>query len=101
MKNADIFNKLKELSLKYASMGLTIDFKFDRFGMTLDGWLDRTLGTVDVRHFKRIYPYLEINALSDSIDIEDLVDEFKNELWESYVKQVKAEMRMKDETTEN
>lgn len=96
MKNADIFSKLGELSLKYANMGLTIDFNFDRFGMSLHGWFDRTLGTVDTWHFKRIYPYLEINALSDSIDIEDLVDEFKNELWESYIKQIKAEMRDKE-----
>jgi len=86
MKNADVFNELGKLSLKYANMGLTIDFKFDRFGLILKGWLDITLNTVDVYKFNRVYSYQILNSLSDSIDIEDLVDEFKNELWESYVR---------------
>jgi len=96
MKNVDVFNELIKLSTKYASMGLTIDFEFNRFGMILRGWFDRTLGTIDVWKYNREYSYKEINALSDSIDIENLVDEFKNECWESYLKQKKKEMRDKE-----
>ena len=96
MKNVDVFNELIKLSTKYASMGLTIDFEFNRFGMILRGWFDRTLGTIDVWKYNREYSYQEINALSDSIDIENLVDEFKNECWESYLKQKKKEMRNKE-----
>ncbi len=93
MKNADIFSELGKLSLKYATMGLTIDFEFDRFGMTLNGWLDRTLDTVDIYEFKRKYTYQEINVLSDLIGIEEIVDEFKNELWASYASQFKEESK--------
>lgn len=87
MKNADIFSDLGKLSLKYSNIGLTIDFEFNRFGIILKGWLDRTLNTVDVYEYNREYSYQFINSLSDSIDIEEIVDEFKNEIWESYVKE--------------
>lgn len=95
MKNADIFSELGKLSLKYSNIGLTIDFEFNRFGMVLRGWLDRSLNTVDVYKYNREYSYQFINSLQNSIDIEDIVDEFANDLWNDYLNQVKTERKEK------
>lgn len=84
MKNADIFSKLRELSIKYANKGLTIDFEFNRFAMILRGWLDLSLVDYDVYKYNRSYSYEMIKSLSDEIDIEKLVDEFKEEVFRQY-----------------
>ncbi len=84
MKNSKIYSKLGELTLKYANRGLTIDFEFDRFGMILRGWLDLSLINYDVYRYNRAYSYKMIESLSDEIDIETLVDEFKEEVFEQY-----------------
>lgn len=82
MKNSKIYSKLGELSLKYANKGLTIDFEFDRFGMILRGWLDLSLNTYDIYKYNRTYSYEMLKSLSDEIDIETLVDVFKDEVFE-------------------
>ena len=84
MKNSKIYSKLGELSLKYANKGLTIDFEFNRFEMILRGWLDLSLTNYDVYRYNRAYSYEMIELLSDDIDIETLVDEFKEEIFEQY-----------------
>ena len=88
MKNADIFNKLGKLSIKYANRGLYIDIEFNRFGMIFKGWLDMTLSNYDVYQYNREYSYDLINHLSDTVDIEYLVDEFKREVFEEYKKHI-------------
>ncbi len=82
MKNSKIYSKLGELSLKYANKGLTIDFEFNRFEMVLRGWLDLSLTNYDIYRYNRAYSYEMIKSLSDEIDIETLVDEFKDEIFE-------------------
>jgi len=84
MKNSEIYSKLGELSLKYATKGLTIDFEFNRFEMILRGWLDLSLNNYDLYRYNRAYSYEMIKSLSDEIDIETLVDEFKEEIFEKY-----------------
>ena len=84
MKDSKIYSKLGELSLKYANKCLTIDFEFNRFEMILRGWLDLSLTNYDVYRYNRAYSYEMIEALSDEIDIETLVDEFKEEVFEQY-----------------
>ena len=84
MKNSKIYSKLGELSLKYANKGLIIDFEFNRFEMILRGWLDLSLSNYDVYRYNRAYSYEMIKSLSDDIDIETLVDEFKEEVFEQY-----------------
>lgn len=84
MKNADIFSELGKLSLKYSNIGLTIDFEFNRFEMVLRGWLDLSLTNYDIYRYNRAYSYEMIKSLSDEIDIEILVDEFKEEVFEQY-----------------
>jgi len=84
MKNSKIYSKFRELSLKYADKGLTIDFEFNRFGMILRGWLDLSLANDDIYKYNRIYSYEMIESLSDEIDIETLVDKFKEEVFEQY-----------------
>ena len=84
MKNADTFCQLGELSLKYANKGLTIDFEFNRFEMVLRGYLDMSLTTYDVYRYNRAYSYEMFKILSDEIDIETLVDMFKEEIFEQY-----------------
>ena len=84
MKNSKIYSKLGELSLKYANKGLIIDFEFNRFEMILRGWLDLSLSNYDVYRYNRAYSYEMIELLSDDIDIETLVDEFKEEVFEQY-----------------
>lgn len=37
MKDSKVYSKLRELSLKYANKGLTIDFEFNRFELILRG----------------------------------------------------------------
>ena len=84
MKNSKIYGELGELSLKYANKGLIIDFEFNRSEMILRGWLDLSLNNYDVYRYNRAYSYEMIKSLSDEIDIETLVDEFKEELFEQY-----------------
>lgn len=84
MKNADIFSELKGLSIKYANKGLIIDFEFNRFEMILRGCLDLSLTNYDIYRYNRAYSYEMIKSLSDKIDIETLVDEFKEEVFEQY-----------------
>lgn len=84
MKDSRVYSKLGELSLKYANKGLTIDFEFDRFEMILKGWLDLTLNKCDIYKYNRAYSYAMLESLSDEIDIETLVDEFKEEMFEQY-----------------
>lgn len=84
MKNSKIYSKLGELSIKYANIGLTIDFEFNRFEMILRGFLDLSLNTYEVYKFNRAYSYELIESLSDEIDIETLVDRFKEEVFEQY-----------------
>ena len=82
MKNSEIYSKLGELSRKYANKGLTIDFEFTGFGMILRGWLDLSLTKYNIYRYSRAYSYEMIKALSGEIDIETLVDEFKEEIFE-------------------
>ena len=84
MKNSKIYSRLGELSLKYAHIGLTIDFEFNRFEMILRGCLDLSLNKYDVYRYNRAYSYEMIKFLSDDIDIETLVDEFKEEVFKQY-----------------
>ena len=84
MKDSKVYSKLRELSLKYANKGLTIDFEFNRFEMILKGWLDMTLNKCDIYKYNRAYSYAMLESLSDEIDIETLVDEFKEEAFEQY-----------------
>jgi len=84
MKNSKIYSKLGELSLKYANKGLIIEFEFNRFEMILRGCLVLSLNNYDIYWYNRVYSYEMINALSDEIDIETLVDEFKEEVFEQY-----------------
>lgn len=86
MKDSKIYSKLRELSFKYANKGLTIDFEFNRFEMILRGWLDLSLTTYDIFRYNHAYSYEMIEDLSDEIDIETLVDEFKEEIFEQYNK---------------
>ena len=100
MKNSKIYSRLGELSLKYANEGLTIDFEFNRFGMILRGWLDLTLNTYDVYRYNREYSYGMFEFLSDDIDIETLVDEFKEEIFKRYeLSKRKADTLILDEET--
>ena len=78
--------KFSELSIKYANKGLTIDFEFDRFGLTLRGYLDLTLGRVEFYKFNREYSYEMLKSLHNDVDIEFLVDEFKEEVFAEYRK---------------
>ena len=78
--------KFSELSIKYANKGLTIDFVFDRFGLIFKGYLDLTLGRVEFYRFNREYSYEMLKSLSDAVDIEFLVDEFKEEVFAEYKK---------------
>lgn len=82
MKNSEMYSKLGELSIKYANQGLTIDFEFNRFKMIFRGYLDLTLNKYDMYQFNRSYAYEELESLSDEIDIETLVDVFKEEIFE-------------------
>ena len=82
MKNADIFLDLLNLSRKYANRGLTIDIEFSRFGMIFKGYWDITLNKVELLRFNREYSYEQLENLSDEIDIEFLIDEFKKEFEE-------------------
>lgn len=84
MKNSKIYTKLGELSIKYINIGLSIDFEFNKFGMILRGWFDLTLNGYDLYRYNRAYSYEMIETLSDEIDIETLVDEFKEEAFEQY-----------------
>lgn len=84
MKNSNLYSKLGELSLKYANKGLIIDFEFNRFEMILRGFLDLSLTHYDIYKYNRAYSYELIKSLSDEIDIEALVDEFKEEVFEQY-----------------
>lgn len=84
MENSKVYSKLGELSIKYANKGLTIYFEFNRFGMILKGWLDLTLNHYDIYRYFHEYSYELIESLSDDIDIEKLVDEFKEEVFEQY-----------------
>lgn len=78
--------KFSELSIKYANKGLTIDFEFDRFGLILRGYLDLTLGRVEFYKFNREYSYEMLKSLNNNVDIEFLVDEFKEEVFAEYKK---------------
>lgn len=84
MKNSKIYSRLEELSFKYADIGLTIDFEFNRFKMILRGYLDLSLNKYDVYRYNRAYSYEMIKSLSNDIDIETLVDEFKEEVFKQY-----------------
>ena len=84
MKNSKIYSRLGELSLKYVNEGLTIDFEFNRFEMILRGCLDLSLTKYDVYIYNHAYSYEMIKSLSDDIDIETLVDEFKEEVFKQY-----------------
>jgi len=101
MKNSKIYSRLGELSLKYANEGLTIDFEFDRFGMTLRGCLGLTLNTYNVYRYNHCeYSYEMLERLSDDIDIETLVDEFKEEIFKRYgLSKRKADTLILDEET--
>jgi hypothetical protein len=97
MKNSKIYSKLGELSLKYANKGLTIDFEFNRFGMILRGWLYLSLNDNGVYRYNRSYSYEMIESLSDAIDIETLVDEFKDEVFgQCGLSKIKAESEVTD-----
>ena len=78
--------KLGELSIKYANKGFTIDFEFDRGGLILRGYLDLTVGHVEFYKFTKEYSYEMLKSLSDDVDIEFLVDEFKEEVFAQYKK---------------
>jgi len=78
MKNADIFLKFQELNSKYSDEGLTINIEFDRWGMIFRGYW-ALKGHNELIRLNRIYEYTQIKHLSDEIDIEFLIDEFKNE----------------------
>ena len=78
--------KFSELSLKYANRGLTIDFEFNRFGLILRGYLDLTLCRVEFYKFNREYSYEMLKSLSNDVNIEFLVDEFKEEVFAEYKK---------------
>jgi len=84
MKDSKIYSKLGELSLKYADKGLTIEFEFNRFEMVLKGWLDLSLTNYDIYRYNRAYSYEMLETLHDCIDIETLVDIFKEEIFERY-----------------
>lgn len=84
MKNSKIYSKLRELSLKYANKGLIIDFEFNRYAMILRGWLNLSSTNYDVYRYNHAYTYEMIESLSDEIDIETLVDEFKEEVFRGY-----------------
>ena len=84
--------KFSELSIKYANRGLTIDFEFDRFGLILRGYLDLTfLGDVEFYNFNRQYSYEMLKSLSNDVDIEFLVDEFREEAFAAYKKKQRGE----------
>lgn len=78
--------KFSELSIKYANKGLTIDFEFDRFGLSLRGYLDLTLSRVEFYKFNKEYSYEMLKSLPNDVDIEFLVDEFKEEVFAEYKK---------------
>lgn len=78
MKNADVFLQFQRLNKKYENIGLTIDIDFNRFGMVFRGYW-ALKGQIELINFNRIYDYYRIKNLSENIDIEFLIDEFKEE----------------------
>lgn len=98
MKNSKIYSRLGELSLKYVNEGLTIDFEFNRFEMILRGCLDLSLTKYDVYIYNHAYSYEMIKSLSDDIDIETLVDEFKGEVFKQY-KLIKKKAESEEDMT--
>lgn len=83
MKNSTVYNKLGELSTKYASKGVTLVFEFNRLHMIFRAWTD----LFGLNKFNRSYPYELLENLSDDIDIETLVDEFMNQSSKELIKQ--------------
>lgn len=78
MKNFSL-KEIHEASTKYLGIGLTISVEFTRWGMILRGCWDRTLATCEIDHYNREYSYAMLDNLSDEVDINWLVDEFKHE----------------------
>lgn len=83
-------DKFRELSIKYANKGLTIDFEFNRFGLIFRGYLDLTLSRVEFYKFNREYSYEMLKSLFNVVDIEFLVDKFKEEAFAEYKKNQKS-----------
>lgn len=77
MKSIDLSNA-KELSTKYARLGLEISFELNRFGMILRGYWD-ILYPNNIEFFNKMFDYSYLEALPDDITLEVIVDEFKAE----------------------
>ena len=78
MKDVEVFLKLQELSKKYESIGIMLDIEFNRYGMVFRGyWLRK--GVNEVIRYNRIHKYDLIKGLPNDIDVEFLVDKFKEE----------------------
>ena len=88
MKNADIFLNLKDLGTKYADLGLFISIEFDEYGMIFRGYWMNPITLNDTLYFNKRYAYDLIKNLSDDIDMEFLIDEFKKEFKEEERKHI-------------
>ena len=83
--NRQSFKQMLSLVNKYMNRGLTIDIEFSRYGLTLKGVWDLSLSRYEIIHFNREYSWRFLEELSEEIDLEYLIDEFKEEFKEKYL----------------
>lgn len=74
---------LQKLSCKYEKDGLSIFFLFNKYEMILEGYLGLP-STSKLYRYNRAYSYGLLNNLSEEINIETLVDDFKDEVFKAY-----------------
>ena len=79
MTDINTFLKFKDLANRYADLGLFIRIEFDEYGMIFRGYWMNPITLSNTLNLNRRYTYEFLKNLSDEIDIEFLIDEFKNE----------------------
>ena len=94
MKDADLFIRLRDLSKKYEDIGMILDIEFGRWGMIFRGYWS-IKGRDGLVKLNRAYDVRNIKYLPDTIDIEFLIDEFKEE-FEHKIKEWEHEYNNRD-----
>lgn len=79
MKNYKIYNKLISLCTKYNDTGFSFHIEFAEFGMIIRGYFCEPSNINNMKCFNREYSKYFIKEISDDIDIETILDDFKNE----------------------
>lgn len=79
MKNYITYTNIIDLCNKYKDEGFRFHIEFTEFGMIIRGYFCKSSNIDNMKCFNREYSKYFIEQISAGIDIEIILDQFKNE----------------------